>query len=122
MSEHTGEQVRDLSWVRRAEIHPAIGFARLGNSPDEYFVGPEIPGVAPRPEDGRFKDAHGRIRRQAARFRCYGFDDTGTRHVELTGLTGQVSVDWGCTWSTARPRHCPSWARAKCPRPGATPR
>ena len=25
-------------------IHPAIGIARLGNSPDEYFIGPEIPG------------------------------------------------------------------------------
>jgi len=22
-------------------IHPAIGIARVGNSPDEYFIGPE---------------------------------------------------------------------------------
>ena len=25
-------------------IYPGIGFARVGNSPDEYFIGPEAPG------------------------------------------------------------------------------
>jgi len=28
-------------------IHPAIGIARLGDSPTDYFIGPEAPGVAP---------------------------------------------------------------------------
>ena len=29
-------------------IHPGIGVARIGNSPDGYFIGPEVPGVTPR--------------------------------------------------------------------------
>ena len=28
-------------------IHPAIGIARVGNSPDECFLGPETPGPHP---------------------------------------------------------------------------
>ena len=27
--------------VRAAIYHPGIGVARIGNSPDEYFIGPE---------------------------------------------------------------------------------
>ena len=33
--------------IVRAAIHPAIGIARVGNSPDEYYFGPEIPGGLP---------------------------------------------------------------------------
>jgi len=60
-------------------IYPPIGFARLGNSPDAFFIGPERPG-APGVEiaaDGselpvvRFKDAAFRMKRQAARFRIF---------------------------------------------------
>ena len=54
--------------IVRCMIHPGIGTARVGNSPDAYFVGPEVPGLVPDPPDG-FKDAQGRIKRQAARFR-----------------------------------------------------
>jgi hypothetical protein len=28
-------------------IHPAVGVARVGDSPDDFFVGPEAPGVRP---------------------------------------------------------------------------
>ena len=28
-------------------IHPAIGIARVGDSPDDYFIGPEAPGISP---------------------------------------------------------------------------
>ena len=68
-------------------IHPAIGVARLGNSLDEYFVGPESPGVVPSlvaadaPPDRHptRRDAQGRIKRQGQRFRIfeYGLDDAG---------------------------------------------
>ena len=59
------------SAIVRYAIHPGIGIARVGNSPDEYFIGPEAPGEVPDP-DGGYKDSAGRIKRQAARFRIYG--------------------------------------------------
>jgi L-Lysine epsilon oxidase N-terminal/L-lysine epsilon oxidase C-terminal domain len=73
-------------------IHPAIGVARLGNSPKEFCISPEKPGALPvdcdssgnalMTPDGttertvsRFKDAEGRIKRQASRFSIYVYDD-----------------------------------------------
>jgi L-Lysine epsilon oxidase N-terminal/L-lysine epsilon oxidase C-terminal domain len=67
------------------KIFPPIGIARIGNSPDEFFVGPETPGslgIEFR-ADGtevpveRFKDAAFRVKRQAARFRVFEFDNAG---------------------------------------------
>ena len=58
-------------------IHPAIGVARLGNSPDEFFIGPEKPREYPDPAGG-FKDAQCRVKRQAARFRIFGYNDDDT--------------------------------------------
>jgi L-Lysine epsilon oxidase N-terminal/L-lysine epsilon oxidase C-terminal domain len=62
-------------------IHPAIGIARLGDSPDDYFVGGESPGVLPQlarpgsspPAGPSHRDSHGRIKRQGARFRIYEY-------------------------------------------------
>jgi L-Lysine epsilon oxidase N-terminal/L-lysine epsilon oxidase C-terminal domain len=71
-------------------VHPAIGIARVGNSPGEYFIGPEIPGRHPEP-DGGFKDAAGRIKRQAARFRIYGLDANGNVVRELTAQDADIS-------------------------------
>lgn len=58
-------------------IFPAIGLARLGNSP-EFFVGPEVPGSLGRnlgaggeTEVTAFADAANRKRKQAARFHLY---------------------------------------------------
>ncbi len=73
-------------------IHPAVGIARLGNSPDEFCISPEKPAALPiacdahgnplRSSDGKsevtisqFKDAEGRIKRQAARFQIYEYND-----------------------------------------------
>jgi len=71
-------------------IHPSIGVARAGNSPDELYLAPERIGGLPvecdpqgnEIHDGgqprfvrRFKDAAGRIKRQAARFRIFRTDD-----------------------------------------------
>ena len=71
-----GAKAFDFSRVHTCRIHPGIGIARVGNSPDEYFIGPEAPC---RPRDvtapsGGFKDAQGRVKRQAARFRIYAYD------------------------------------------------
>lgn len=57
-------------------IHPAIGIARVGNSP-EMFVGPERLGERPTPPGG-FKDAQCRVKRQAARFRIFAHHDDGS--------------------------------------------
>jgi hypothetical protein len=59
------------------KIHPAIGIARVGNSPDDFFIGPERIGEEPNPPGG-FKDSQCRVKRQAARFRIFAHHDDGT--------------------------------------------
>jgi hypothetical protein len=76
--------------IVRCVIHPGIGIARVGNSPDEFFVGPEVPGVAP-PSGDAYKDAQGQVKRQAARFRIYGLDATGTPVAELTPADADIT-------------------------------
>jgi L-Lysine epsilon oxidase N-terminal len=73
-------------------IHPAIGIARVGDSPDEFYIAPDQPAAKPIDCDRRgnprlspdgtkelpvthFKDVQGRIKRQAARFQIYAYDD-----------------------------------------------
>lgn len=84
------------------KIHPAIGVARVGNSPNAFFIGPEKPGE-PGVEiaaDGtekplaQYKDA-GQIKRQAARFRVFEYDKhpvTGmlTLQREITANDAQI--------------------------------
>ncbi len=78
-----------LDQIHSVAIHPAIGVARVGNSPDAYFFGPEVPG--PHPEDPqRFRDSEGRIKRQAARFRIFGCDADGKVVREITSDDGEV--------------------------------
>ncbi|MEV6429284.1 LodA/GoxA family CTQ-dependent oxidase [Nocardia sp. NPDC051463] len=81
----------DPSHIAFARIHPGIGVARVGNSPDEFFLGPEAPGIPANPE-GPFKDAHGRMKRQAVRFRLYGYNTAGKAVRELT--TAEANIDW----------------------------
>ena len=83
-------------------IHPAIGIARVGDSPDDYFIGPEaarIPPLLKKPGDvsalpGKYKDGQQQIKRQGARFRIYEFteDATGavTRVREITAAEAQI--------------------------------
>jgi hypothetical protein len=86
-------------------IHPAIGVARLGDSPDDYFIGPEAPYVLPtlsKPDappsatDGTHRDAQGHIKRQGQRFRIYQyrFDDNGA----LQGVREITSADAEIEW------------------------
>lgn len=73
------------------KIHPAIGIARVGDSPDEFYLAPEQAGAMPNElkPDGteqpvtKFKDGQGRVKRQAARFRVYGYDDEFKQGREL---------------------------------------
>lgn len=71
------------------KIHPAIGIARVGNSPDEFFVGPERIGERPEPPGG-FKDAACRVKRQAARFRIFAYHDDETVE-EITAADAEIT-------------------------------
>ncbi|MFF3497952.1 LodA/GoxA family CTQ-dependent oxidase [Streptomyces sp. NPDC003247] len=90
--------------IAHCEIHPTVGIARLGDSPDGFFIGPEAPGVPPRPEGG-FRDTAGRIKRQAARFRLYAYDRAGTVLGELT------SADAHITWTVELANAKGEWFR-----------
>jgi len=59
--------------IKTIKIYPPIGIARLGNSKDGYFIGPERIGEVVLPNDG-FRDAAKLIKRQAARFHLFAFD------------------------------------------------
>jgi hypothetical protein len=78
-----------LDTVVRARIHPAIGIARIGNS-DEWFIGPELPYSTPPPEGG-YRDASGRLKRQAARFRIFGYDEQDQVVAEITGADAEIA-------------------------------
>ena len=73
------------------KIHPAIGIARVGNSPDEFFIGPERLREELNPAGG-FKDAQCRVKREAARFRIFAHHDDGTFD-EIT------DAEAGITWT-----------------------
>lgn len=72
-----------------AAIYPPIGVCRVGNSPDEYFIGPEVtePQAMPR---GFYRDARGALKRQAARFRIYGLNARGIPVKELTAENAKI--------------------------------
>lgn len=72
-------------------IYPRIGIARVGNSPNAYFFGPEVSGDHPVDPDN-FRDPQNRIKRQAARFRVYGFDAEGNVVKEITAA--DATINW----------------------------
>jgi hypothetical protein len=82
-------------------IHPAIGVARVGNSPDDFFVGPERPGEVPDPPGG-FKDGQCRVKRQAARFRIFAHHDDGTTQ-EVTDT--EAEIHWTVHLVNAKAAH-----------------
>lgn len=77
--------------IIRAAIHPGIGIARVGNSNSEYFIGPEVPYPTADPPEG-YKDSSGAIKRQAARFRVYGYNKSNEVISELN--SENADVEW----------------------------
>jgi hypothetical protein len=77
--------------IVKAAIHPSIGVARLGNSDNEFFIGPEVTDPLPEPP-GFYRDKAGALKRQAARFRIYGLDAAGAVVAELTPQN--ASIEW----------------------------
>ncbi len=76
--------------IVKAAIHPGIGIARLGDSPDGFFIGPEVRFPCRVPPNW-YKDASGALKRQAARFRVYGLDDDGKVVAELNSTNARVT-------------------------------
>src|SRR5262245_17695213 len=76
--------------VVTAAIHPSIGVARLGNSKDQYFLGPEIVDPPPQPP-GFYRDPTGALKRQAVRFRIYGLNAQGQVVIELTQSNAEIT-------------------------------
>jgi hypothetical protein len=86
----------DFSKVKICKIYPAIGIARLGNSPTDTFIGPELPGVTAEPGGG-YKDRNGCVKRQGARFRIYAFDAAGKPLGECRLDEPGVEIAWTVT-------------------------
>lgn len=74
---------QDPNKIVSARIHPSIGIARVGNSQNEYYIGPEY-AHQPPPPFGSTRDSSGAIKRQAAKFRVYGYNYLGEAVAELT--------------------------------------
>src|ERR1700744_3014600 len=90
---------REDSMAPRYAIGPSIGTARLGNSPDQFYIEPNTPVGLPiacdahgniltqsgRPVSVRqFKDTTGRVKRQGAYFRVFEIlDDNSSRELTL---------------------------------------
>ncbi len=79
--------------IVKAVIYPSIGIARIGNSPEEYFIGPEVPEPPAKPP-GFYRDAQGRLKRQAARFRIYGVNSAGQIVRELSQSDSGAQIQW----------------------------
>jgi hypothetical protein len=98
MNTSSHERPRDTTIVK-AGIYPAIGIARVGNSPDAFYFGPEVPD--PRPEaPGFYRDANGAIKREAARFRIYGYNAAGDVVAELTA--DNADIQWAVTLANTK--------------------
>ncbi|KAG8908747.1 hypothetical protein FRB99_002985 [Tulasnella sp. 403] len=74
------------------DIYPPIAIARVGDS-QEWYIGPEIPGVEPMPEGG-FRDAEHKIKRCAPRFRLYAFNERDEVLGEITHDNENYEIQW----------------------------
>ena len=100
------QQRNNSQQIVRAIIHPAIGIARIGNSKkhDGYFIGPEVPDQ-PALELGEYKDAQGALKRQAARFRIFGYNADGEVVKELKTGHDHTHI----TWEVELANHKAAW-------------
>ncbi|MFL5358798.1 LodA/GoxA family CTQ-dependent oxidase [Archangium sp.] len=90
--------------ARFFRIHPAVGVARVGNSPDEFFIGPEHPNQPPNFDLTQkkflpFKDSQGRVKRQAARFRVFEYTMQNGVLTPLREVTAGSNDVTGIKWN-----------------------
>ena len=99
----TKEQIARITHVR---IHPGIGVTRVGNSrasgQDGYYVGPEVMHPKKMPFGGS-RDPGGALKRQAARFRTYGYDANGDVVAEIQ-QTENSQIEWSVHVANKKPQ------------------
>src|SRR5260370_29206093 len=87
----TSASERQSTSIVRAAIHPSIGVARLGNSPEEYFLAPEVVDPPPQPP-GFYRDASGALKRQTVRFRISGQNAKGQDVAEISHTNNEITM------------------------------
>ncbi|MDR3679394.1 MAG: LodA/GoxA family CTQ-dependent oxidase [Flavipsychrobacter sp.] len=85
-----GNTDEDADCIVTAGIYPPIGVMRVGNSDDEYFIGPLVTEPEPRLDENAYRDKTGALKRQAAQFRIYGFNAAGKAVKELTAENSKI--------------------------------
>jgi hypothetical protein len=89
--------------IVRAGIYPPIGVMRVGNSEEDYFVGPLVDEPEEKGDVYAYRDKTGAIKRQAAEFRIYGFNAAGKAIKELTMENAKI------TWHSSLANQKSSW-------------
>ena len=87
----TNNSIPDLGQIVYAEIHPAIGVGRVGNSENEYYFKPPVPNPNSKPP-GSYRDHTGAIKREVVQFRLYGYNANGEVVAELTA--DNAEIEW----------------------------
>jgi len=74
----------DSNRIVKAAIYPPVGVMRVGNSKEEYFLGPLVDEPEVKSDIYAYRDKTGALKRQAAQFRIYGLNEAGEAVKELT--------------------------------------
>ncbi len=98
-----GNTDEDSDCIVKAGIYPPIGVMRVGNSKEEYFLGPLVDNPAPNSDEYAYRDKTGALKRQAAQFRIYGFNAAGKAVKELTAENADI------TWHSHLANQKASW-------------
>lgn len=89
--------------IVKAAIYPPIGVMRVGNSIDEFFIGPLVDEPQVNTDVYAYRDKTGALKRQAAQFRIYGLNEAGEAVKELTMENSSI------TWSSQLANQKSSW-------------
>lgn len=82
----------EIERITHMKIHPGIGISRVGDSQNSYYIGPEV--TNPHPTTfGSTRDKGGAIKRQAARFRVFGYDKFGNVVAEIQ-QSENSQIEW----------------------------
>lgn len=87
-----GNTDEDSDCIVKAAIYPPIGVMRVGNSEDEYFIGPLVDEPEVKEDPYTYRDKTGAIKRQAAQFRIYGLNAAGKAIKELN--MDNANITW----------------------------
>lgn len=98
-----GNSDEDSDCIVKAGIYPPIGVMRVGNSENDYFIGPLVSEPVPLSDENTYRDATGALKRQAAQFRIYGFNAAGKAIKELTSENSKI------TWHSHLANQKSSW-------------